>query len=1393
MSRLIKYSICLLSLILHLSVLGENARTPGSDASAQGYPKQINFRNIMQNQDIAVGEVESIIQDHEGFMWLGGRNALLRYDGYNFLSVLIANDIHDLSKTSPINQVVEIFEDSRHDMWVATRSGLFKYDRTREVLVRLTLQNTDSLPLSHTSFNALAEAPTGEILAGSGSGLTIIDPKTFNIQQISHLDGDSKSSMNSIVHDLLIDLNKRDIIWIGVDEGLVRLDWASKNLMLLVPNPNNPASTADNGIKTIAQDHNGDVWLGVDNGIYRLNPSTNAIKLYQNNPNDRYSLANNISRQILVDSNGWVWTGSDQGGISLYDQTNDRFIRFQHEEGRAGSLSSNTIRRIYQDNSGDIWVGTYPSGVNFYDRSTSAITVYKRENDLSRGLLDNNVEAIEEDKDGNLWIGAGGVTRYDPTNEFFTHYQNTNGNDSRITSTSIMNGVVDSDGEIRFGTWAHGLQLYNPKIDSFEEVPADPNLVRKGIKSSDTLNDHMVWSVYEDKRKNLWIGTHFNGLTKYDKRTRLYTFYSHKPNEPTSISNNVVWTAFEDSSGRFWVGTANGLNIMDRDNETFKRYASKPGDPRSLANNSVLSIHEDKKGRLWFGTDAGLHLFHPETDNFSLYNTKDGFIDNGIRAIIEDKLGNLWLGTNNGIVMFNADNKIVRNYMRFNGEKIGGISTGAALATSRGEMVFGAKSGLYIFDVNKLTTNDKVPPMALTDFRIFTKPILSNDADKILTKVINQTDDITLDYTKSMISFSFSALNYRDSDKNQYAYKLEGFDDKWREVGNQRTALYTNLDSGNYTFRVKASNNDGIWNEEGKSIQVNQLPPPWKTWWAYTIYLLAIIFLILQFIHSQRKKRRLVEAQNRLLEIKVAERTAELREKNSDIQAMLSNMRQGLFTVEANGNIHSEYSHFLEEIFETKEISGRNAMNLLFDHAELGSDTLDSVIIAVGSMIGEDEINYELNAHLLLAEYEANFSGKRKHLSLAWNPIIINNIIGKLMISVRDVTQLKQLEHDALAKKRELDIIGQLLNIPIKKYLTFSTSTKRFITENRNYIERNEQRSDTVIALLFRNMHTIKGNCRTFGFHFVSNVVHEVESVYSALKTDSAANWNREQLLADLVRVENLLQEYEYVYYTILRRGDKDRDHNGFWADSKAIATIQHCIDTTHQQLQQLPAFKDSQLLLPIQTLLNVALSTPLNEVLSDIVASLPSIAVQLNKDAPKVVINDTNVRIRASSSELITNIFSHIFRNCIDHGIETPAARTQAGKPTSGIIEVRAAIKNERLYLYVKDDGQGVDIGKLFQKGVEIGQWTANDNPSIQEIANLIFTSGISTTEQVTDISGRGVGMDAVKQFLLAQDGNITLHLPEVATYSNHLGKPVMMSFEFVIDLPPSTFTEVA
>jgi diguanylate cyclase (GGDEF)-like protein len=837
--------------------------------NTEAYPKKMHFRNIMQNQDIALGEVEAIIQDYEGFMWLGGRNALLRYDGYEFLNIPVVNS-DNTGETASASQVVDLFEDSHHNLWVASRTGLFLYDRSREVLHQL--RNKQGNILFRDAVYSLEESSDGQLLVGTSTGLLIVDRN--NLEQQTLFPGKT-------IYEILI---FRDAVWIGITEGMIHIDWASKKHSLIVPNPANPESVADNTIWGLAVDPDQNIWAGSDNGVYRLDSATGTIKHYKHDPNDIHSIAEKISRKVFVDKKGRLWSASDGGGISLYDQPNDRFIRFSHQGGSTGHLSSNSVRSIYEDKIGDLWVGTYPSGVNVYDQSTAAITAYKKSAFLDQGLLDNNVEAIEEDREGNIWLGAGGISYLNRKTETFSHYQYNIGKDSRADSGSILNGVVDSDGEIRFGSWAHGIQLYDKEKDRFNEIPADPTQVKRGQKTGTKLNDQMVWSVYEDRQKNIWITTHFNGLTKFDKKTGIYTFYPHDNTDPTTISSALAWTSFEDSQGRFWVGTAYGLNLMNREKGTFKQYLPNTDNPNGLADGSVLSMAEDSAGRVWFGTDAGLHLYHPATDNFTVYGNKNGFVDQGIRAIVPDQSGNLWLGTNNGIVMFNPDTQLVKNYTRHNGELIGGITTGSGIAMRTGEIAFGSRNGLFIFDTAKLLINETAPPVVFTDFRIFTQKVAIGGPDKILTTAINQTNQITLDYTQSMISFSFAALNYRDSEKNQYAYMLEGFDDKWREVGNQRSALYTNLPAGKYSFHVKASNNDGVWNPSGRSIKLIIMPPPWKTWWAYSLYCLVVVALLLYFAYTQHKKVLDERKTSHELELKVAERTAELQIKNGELE-----------------------------------------------------------------------------------------------------------------------------------------------------------------------------------------------------------------------------------------------------------------------------------------------------------------------------------------------------------------------------------------------------------------------------------------------------------------------------------------------------------------------------
>ncbi|MES2675265.1 MAG: two-component regulator propeller domain-containing protein [Pseudomonadota bacterium] len=1345
-------------------------------ASAASIPEKITFQNILENKDIALGEVNAIFQDSEGFMWLGGANALIRYDGYEFRQIYISSDDNSdksSGEKESMHFAENIFEDSHHNIWVASRAGLLKYDPSKERLTRIKDDDNNPMKISTVDIVDVAELNTGEILVGSAIGLFIVDPVTFKYTSI----GPDPQKQNWLHSPRVnsIHLDGSDDIWLGTNAGLEKLNWKTKTFTLYKLTEN-PDLMPDNRVADIVADGEGKFWVATYNGVVHYDPKTQQTKRYVHDRNDRFSIGSNDVMRLLFDSQGTLWTASDGGGLSVFDKEKNRFINHKFDAGRPGSLSTDKARTVFEDKNGDIWVGNYPIGINFFDRSSAPIATYTNDKTDPTSVSHTMIQHMTEDKDGNLWIGTdgGGLNFFDRVKNEFTSYQHDPEDPTTIGANAVLATFIDSTGLVWTGTWGGGLASFNPADKKFTRYPFDKERkATERLSTSPRLNSSSIWNIREDKNGELWISTHSGGISKYNKETKIFTHYAHLDNDPISISSDIVWSTLEDSSGNFWVGTVDGLNLMDRENASFTKLTHDPKDPKSLSNPSVLSMLEDSKKRLWIGTGIGLNLFNPETKSFTVYNKKDGFIDDGIRNILEDTDGNLWVSTNNGFSSFNPETKKIKNYNRIGGRLVGGFLTDSGLVSKSGEIILGGIEGMRIFHPEELNENTRIPPVALTDFKIFSDSILVDAPDGILTKAINQTETITLDYKKSMFVFGFAALNFRDAEKNRYAYKLEGFDQDWLDSGNQRTAKYTNLNAGTYVFKVLASNNDSVWNEEGKSITIIQLPPPWKTWWAYTLYALIILSLLSGFVYSQRRKRQLVEQQNKILEIKVREQTAEVRAKSKDIEAMLSNIPQGLFTVQADGTIHPEYSQFLEVIFDTENVAGRKASEFLFTHADIGSDTLDSIRTAIFTIVGEDKINFEFNQYLLPDEYSIDIGIKKKILSLDWNPIIADNIITKLMVSVRDVTQLRQMESAALEQKRQLDIVSQLLNLSAEKYLAFEGSTSRYLQANRKAILSCSNHNQEIIALLFRNMHTVKGNCRTFGFTYLSNTVHEVESTYSALKfAENSANWEPSILLNDLDLVEKALAEYAHVYRAVLGRNAsaKADRRDGLWFSNDAINKVKNFVK--NREVNEFENF------------VSRFNAVTLEQNLADIIASLASIAAQLDKRAPMVEIVANKILIKDSAQELMRDVFSHLLRNCVDHGLESTAERIAAGKNESGLIVIDAVLDQQTLTVSVQDDGRGLNIQSLFKKGIQLGKWNDNEEPDIAEIAQLIFASGVSTKDVVTDISGRGVGLDAVKQFLQEQGGSVFLKLHPEKSVNQHY-----TPFELIVALPAGLF----
>jgi ligand-binding sensor domain-containing protein/signal transduction histidine kinase len=1061
---------CVRTLNLLVMVLGSII---GTAVWSKSIPERITFQNIIENKDITLGEVTAFLQDSQGFIWFGGSNSLIRYDGYEFRPIEIASDDPKIDRLVPITSVQHLFEDGQHNIWIAARGGVLKFDPVKESVSKIKDIPKKSPKISDSTIRRILQLPSGEILGCGFLGLFVIDPKTETYTPIVP-DSKRKNWLQGLrVNTGYIDA--KGIIWLGTEAGLERLDWSSKTFTHYPLDKHYPDSIIDNRVSDIISAGDEKFWLGTSNGLVYLDVGADQQTRYTHNPADSSSIGGNDIWDLHLDTDGVLWIASDGGGLSVFNPDNQSFVNHRHQPGREGSINTNQVRTVYQDANGDMWAGNYPTGINFFDRTSSAIQSYTRDVSDPHSLSYNSVQSLLEDERGNLWVGTdgGGLNYFDRTTGKFTHYKSDPNNPDTLNGDAILSLIKDSTGIIWVGTWSGGLASFDPETMKFTRYPFDVQRTNfEPMSRSPRLNGASVWSIQEDRDGYFWIGTHNGGLSKFDRKTNMFTNYGGAIGAPLGLSSLLVWTTLEDSLGQFWVGTNNGLSLMDRAQNTFLTYNVDSRIPKSLSNSAAHTLYEDSKKRLWVGTDAGLNLFDPKESTFTVYNKAIGFTDEIIRTILEDDDGLLWLSTDNGFSSFNPETLEINNYSRINGRLIGGFATHAGIVSHRGEIIFGGNNGLRIINPKELSENRRPPPIVLTDFKVFADSVEVGAEDGILTRSINLTQELVLDHKTSMIAFSFSALNYRDPVKNRYAYKLEGFDPEWLDVGDQRTAKYTNLKPGKYIFRVRGSNNDGVWNEEGKTITINQLPPPWHTWWAYTLYALTAFGVIVLLLNQQRRKRKEVEDQNRLLELKVAERTAEVTartaevvEKSKNIQIMLTNIPQGLFTVQSDGTIHPEYSEYLESIFETKNIAGRNASDLLFNRANLVGDALSLAKSAIFAIIGEDEINFELNRALLLTEYEINIDGHKKFLSLDWNPILDDDIVNRLMVSVRDVTNMKHMESN-LIQSEKLAALGALvagvaheLNTPIGNGLTVASTLCESCSDIKQAMKRGLTRS----------------------------------------------------------------------------------------------------------------------------------------------------------------------------------------------------------------------------------------------------------------------------------------------------------------------------------------------
>jgi signal transduction histidine kinase/ligand-binding sensor domain-containing protein/CheY-like chemotaxis protein len=845
-----------------------------SSLFALGQKQDIVFKYLNTRNGLSQDHVNAIFKDHKGFMWFATDDGLNKYDGYQFS--VYKHDTENISGISN-NYVYDMQEDHAHSLWVATASGLDRFDREKDAF-------THFQPAGKSiSIRDILIDKKQRMWLATADGLYLFNPKNGKFTQYQHIENDESGLSHNYVYSLVEDAS--GTLWVGTTNGLNRFNPETEKFTCYKNDPSNKRSIASNWIKVVYKDSRQNIWVGtLGGGVSLFNHRENSFTNYSHDPSNPKSLCYNDILSFSEDADGKLWVGTENGGISILDDPKTMtFTSCKSEFPDDGSLSNNSVYSIYKDDLGNMWVGTWSGGVNFLPRVDGKFKHYKQTYDQRRSLNNNNVLAIAEDSYGMIWIGTdgGGLNSFDRSTNEFVHYRRDPGNRNTPGSDYVVSVIEAKKGILALGYHRGGFDLLNVRTGEFTHHMPDANNSRSIPVTTANV-------VYKDHDNNLWVGTWGGGVGLYNWERRDFTWFNHNNQDSLSLASNLVTAIGEDGDGNLWIGTTAGISVLNKKTHLIKQYRNDNSDKTSLSHNIVESILLDGSGNLWLGTGQGLNLFVKESQSFKRFTEKDGLPNNMIRGILEDGHGNLWISSNRGISEFSPFMSTIKNYEIHDGLQSWEFKPKACLKTRNGEMFFGGHRGFNVFHPDSIRDNNVVPPVYLTGLKIFYKPVSVNDKDSILQKHITDTKEITLSHDQSVFTLEFAALNYSLPEKNLYAYKLDGFDKDWNYIKHKRTATYTNLDPGEYTFRVKAANNDGYWNEQGATLKITITPPYWKTWWFKSLIVLLLsgitITVVSRRVNATKRQREELEAL-------ITYRTAEVMEKKDAIEAQAENMQ----------------------------------------------------------------------------------------------------------------------------------------------------------------------------------------------------------------------------------------------------------------------------------------------------------------------------------------------------------------------------------------------------------------------------------------------------------------------------------------------------------------------
>ena len=824
----------------------------GACMQAHSQSAKYQFGRLDMNKGLSHPTVYDIYQDSTGFIWFATASGLNRFDGY---SIKVFRNNPGDSTSLHVDLLNRIFEGPEGKLWFTSHAGNIAYNPKTESFIR----NTDGLlrkyGVAHGVITFLKKDKFGRFwFVHYNQGLFCYNPVTRKTTKMIPVDGDTTSISTVQISSLTEDSEGN--IWLihqnGIFEKIDRQSLTVTYRNMVMHNKFKGQTLEYN----LFVDSDGDIWVynHLDDGCFFIDFKSNEVtQLYTRS---RSKLSSDIVSHILQDNNRLIWIGTENGGINILDKTDFSVRSFLNDENDPKSLAENTIRAMYKDRQGIFWFGSYRSGVSYYHPDIFRFQLIKHEVSHPQSLPYNDLNAFAEDKAGNIWIGTngGGLIYFDRKKNTFTQYLNNPGNPNSLSNNVVVSLLVDHENILWIGTYYGGLNRFDGKqFTRYVNSPANPK----------SLSDNSVWEIQEDSNYNLWIGTLRGGLDYYNIEKNEFIHY--RSGEINSIHTPYVPAVMEDKAGNIWVATGFGLEVLQKNTGRFVQYLNSLDKPTSISSNSLQCVFEDSRGWIWIGTNGGLNRYNPTSDDFIIFREQDGLAHNSILTLTEDKDRNLWMSTPKGLTKFSfakdTNQATIQNYYASDGLVQGVFHEKAVLRCTSGELIFGGSAGFNIFNPSQIVTDKSSVAVVFTDLQVSNQSVVTGkevNGEIILPLPINEVKHITLGPNYNFFSLEFAALNYLHPDKSQYQYRLDGFNDKWITTNtNQRSVTFTNLDPGDYTFRVRATNSDGIWGKNEAQLKITILPPFWKSKIAFLLYAAIILGALLI-------GRRLVVARERL-------------------------------------------------------------------------------------------------------------------------------------------------------------------------------------------------------------------------------------------------------------------------------------------------------------------------------------------------------------------------------------------------------------------------------------------------------------------------------------------------------------------------------------------------